>query len=219
MAFYDNLLAEQPWSFRPAFPDTWISDLFAMENETLAKALQTSISGGAAAASSHGSATSSGMLQSVYSKVDSTPVQTPTVSGVSESDALAPKQRRSARVPPRGGRVATKRKARPSKRAAGTTFFAVDPENFMQMVQEVTGVRLGGASELLASAAVMKPEPRRSAAGGFPTLDTSAFMLGSSVSSLVSPPYAAATDGGAGSTERYFDTLCSFPTLESWEAV
>lgn len=216
MAFYDSLLAEQPWSFRPAFPDTWISDLFAAENETLAKALQTSIYGGDAS-SSGGSAVSSGMLQSVYSKADTTPVQTPTVSGVTESDVLLPKQRRGARAPPSGGRVA-KRKSRPSKRAASTTFLAVDPENFMQMVQEVTGVRLGGASELLASAAALRPEPRRSAGGGFPTLDTSAFMLGGSTS-LVSPPYAAAADGGARSSERYLDSLCSFPTLESWEAV
>lgn len=213
MAFYDNLLAEQPWSFRSAaFPDAWISDLFAMENETLAKALQTSISGGGA--SSHGSADSAGMLQSVYAKADATPVQTPTVSGVTESDVLLPKQRRGGRVPPSGGRVA-KRKARPSKRAASTTFLAVDPENFMQMVQEVTGVRIGGTSELLASAAVLRPEPRRSAGGGFPTLDTSAFMLGSS-NSLASP---AVADGGARSSERYLDSLCSFPTLESWEAV
>lgn len=212
MASYENLLAEQSWSYRPAFPDTWITDLFTLEHETLTKALQTSISG-AAPSSSHDSAVSSGMLQSMYSKAD-----TPPVSGVTENEPLVSRQRqrRGCAVPPIGsGRVA-KRKSRPSKRAATTTFYAADPENFMRMVQEVTGVRIGGASGRSASAAaVSRPEPRR-LADGFPTLDTSAaFMIDSSASSLVSTPYAA--NGGA--AENYFDSLCSFPTLESWEAV
>lgn len=205
MASYDQLLAEQPWSsFRPAFSDAWISDLFTMENETLTKALQSSISG---------DVFSSEMLQSLYSKADTTPVQTPTVSGVSsENEALVSKQQ-SRSIPP-SGRVA-KRKPRPSKRPAATTFIAADPENFMQMVQQVTGVRLGGAS-----VPVFKPEPRR-ATDGLPTLDTSAFLLDSSTSYLMSPPSAAAAaaDGGAGSSEHYFDSFCSFPTLESWKAV
>ncbi|XP_057767154.1 calmodulin-binding protein 25-like [Salvia miltiorrhiza] len=219
MASYDNLLAEQPWSFRPSFPDTWIADLFTMENETLSKAMQASISG-CAAASPHGGAISSGMLQPVYSKADATPVHTPTVSGVSENEALVSKQRRrGCGVPPIGGGRVAKRKSRPSKRAAATTFYAADPENFMRMVQQVTGMRIGGATERLAcAAAVSRPEPRR-AADGFPTLDTSAaFMLGSSASSLVSTSYAAAA-GDGGAAEHYFDSLCSFPTLESWEAV
>ncbi|XP_047940260.1 calmodulin-binding protein 25-like [Salvia hispanica] len=197
MASYDHLLAEQPWSYRPAYPDTWLSDLFTMENETLTKALHTSISG---------AEISSGMLHSVYSKADTTPVHTPTVSGVSENEALVSKQRRVA--PISGGRVA-KRKARPSKRAATTTFYNADPENFMWMVQEVTGAKIGGSSA--SASAVSRPEPRR-AADGFPTLDTSAaFMLDASASYA-----AAATDGGA--REHYFDSLCNFPTLESWEA-
>lgn len=221
MASYDHLLAEQPWSFRPAFPDTWISDLFTVENEALAKALQTSISGGGGgASSSHGSAISSGMLQSMYTKADATPVHTPTISGVSENEALVSRQQRRRGGVPRigGGRVA-KRKSRPSKRAVTTTFYSADPENFMRMVQEVTGVRIGGA--IASAAAVSRPEPRR-AADGFPTLDTSAaFMLDSSVSSLVSPPFAASVEDGrtAGAAEHYFDSFCSFPTLESWEAV
>ncbi|KAL1554736.1 calmodulin-binding protein 25-like [Salvia divinorum] len=206
MASYDHLLAEQPWSYRPAFPDTWITDLFTMENETLTKALHTSIYGG----ESHGSA---GMLQSIYSKAELTPVHTPTVSGMSENEALVSKQQRRRAVPIGGGRMA-KRKSRPSKRAATTTFYNADPENFMWMVQEVTGAKIGGSSGGNASAsAVSRPEPRR-AADGFPTLDTSAaFMLDASAS------YAeAATDGGARATEHYLDSLCSFPTLESWEA-
>lgn len=201
MTSYDQLLAEQPWSFRPAFSDAWISDLFTMENETLTKALHSSIAGDVFSAE---------MLPSLYSKADAytTPSHTPTVSGVSsENEALVSKQRRS--VPP-SGRIA-KRKPRPSKRAATTTFIATDPENFMRMVQQVTGVRIdGGASGRFASVTVVKPEPRR-AADGLPTLDTSAFLLDSSASFLLSPPPAA-----AGAAEHYFDSFCSFPTLESW---
>ncbi|KAG6411104.1 hypothetical protein SASPL_129178 [Salvia splendens] len=194
MASYDHLLAEQQWSYRPVYPDTWLSDLFTIENETLTKALHTSISG---------AEISSGMLHSVYSKAETTP----TVSGVSENEALVSKQRRRV-APIAGGRVG-KRKPRPSKRAATTTFYNADPENFMWMVQEVTGAKIGGSSA--STSAVSRPEPRR-AAEGFPTLDTSAaFMLDASAS------YAAAATGG-GAREHYFDSLSNFPTLESWEA-
>lgn len=215
MASYDNLLAEQPWSFRPAFSDAWnISDLFTMENEALTKALQSSIAGDVFSAEM--------LPYTLYTKAAdasaSTPSHTPTVSGVSsENEALASsskQQRRSvastpvARPPPPSGRIA-KRKPRPSKRAATTTFIATNPENFMQMVQQVTGVRIDGCG---ASVAVLKPEPRRAADGLMPTLDTSVFLLDSSASSVLSMPSAAAV----AAPEHYFDSFCSFPTLESW---
>lgn len=212
MASYDNLLAEQPWSFRPAFSDAWnISDLFTMENDALTKALQSSIAGDVFSAEM--------LPYTLYTKADAsaTPSHTPTVSGVSsENEALASsskQQRRSAALAAPSGRIA-KRKPRPSKRAATTTFIATDPENFMQMVQQVTGVRIDGgggvsASARLASVAVLKPEPRRAADGLMPTLDTSAFLLDSLASSVLSKPSAAAP-------EHYFDSFCSFPTLESW---
>lgn len=214
MASYDNLVAEQPWSFRPAFSDSWnISDLFTMENDALTKALQSSIAGDVFSAEM--------LPYTLYTKADAsaTPSHTPTVSGVSsenEAFASSSKQRRQsvalvAAAPPPSGRIA-KRKPRPSKRAATTTFIATDPENFMQMVQQVTGVRINGggvSSRLANSVAVLKPEPRRAADGLMPTLDTSAFLLDSSASSVLSMPSAAAP-------EHYFDSFCSFPTLESW---
>lgn len=204
MASYDNLMMEQIWSVRPAFPDAWFSDIFTKENETLAKALQSSFTG----VSSY----SAGMDESLFANPDTTPVQTPTVSGVSENDSLVPKKCRSA---PPSGRVA-KRKSRASKRAAMTTFIATDPENFMQMVQQVTGVSFGGLNEQ------PRPVARTHWATdfGLPTLDTSAFLLdGGAASYQVSQPPTVEADDGARSSEHYFDSFCSFPTLESWRAV
>lgn len=215
MASYDNLMAEQPWSFLPAFSDAWFSDVFTKETETITKALQNSL---ATTASSHGDVFSAEMLESLFTKPDTMPVlavQTPTVSGVSENEALVSKQRR--KVPP-SGRV-TKRKSRASKRAAATTFISADPENFRQMVQQVTGVRFDGLNEQLQLASMLKPEPHMAvnSGSGLPTLDTSAFLLDSSASSLVSQPSTVVADGGAAPSEHYFHSVCSFPTLESWK--
>ncbi|KAI3446540.1 hypothetical protein Pfo_003205 [Paulownia fortunei] len=213
MASYDNLMTEQPWPFRQAFADTWISDVFTKETETITKALQNSFSG----TSSHGDVYSAEMVESLFAKPDITPVQTPTVSGGSENEALVSKQRRS--VPP-SGRVA-KRKSRVSKRAATTTFITADPANFRQMVQQVTGVRFAGLNEQLPVASLLKPEPHRAVnqGGGLPTLDTSAFFLDASASSLVPQPSVVVADGGAAAAEHFFDSFCSFPTLESWKAM
>ncbi|EYU20834.1 hypothetical protein ABFS82_11G016900 [Erythranthe guttata] len=220
MAFnYDNLMMEQTWQFRPAFSDAWISDVFARENETLAKALQNSFAG---VSSGHGDVCSTEMLQSLYVNSDATPLQTPTISGVSESDSPVPKNQRRGGFPA-SGRVA-KRKPRPSKRAAATTFITADPANFRQMVQQVTGARFGGSTELLTAAPeALKPETRRSSAAnyqafGLPTLDTSAFFADGPA---LSPPSAVVADGGAAAAaaELYYDSVCSFPTLESWKAV
>ncbi|KAL0337868.1 UNVERIFIED_CONTAM: Calmodulin-binding protein 25 [Sesamum calycinum] len=213
MASYDNLTTiEQPWSFRPAFAaDAWISDVFTKENDAITKALQNSFT----STTTTSDVFSPGMVDSLFAKPD----VTPTPSGGSENDAPVSKlQRRS--VPP-SGRV-TKRKSRKSKRAATTTFIAADPENFRQMVQQVTGVKFGGLNVQLPVAPVWStPDPSNPVqpGGGLPTLDTSAFLLDGSVSSLVSQPFAAVGDGGAAATERYFDSFCSFPTLESWKAM
>ncbi|KAL0359352.1 UNVERIFIED_CONTAM: Calmodulin-binding protein 25 [Sesamum angustifolium] len=140
-----------------------------------------------------------------------------------ENDAITKALQNSFTTPERSpsGRV-TKRKSRKSKRAATTTFIAADPENFRQMVQQVTGVKFGGLNVQLPVAPVWStPDPSNPVqpGGGLPTLDTSAFLLDGSVSSLVSQPFAAVGDGGAAATERYFDSFCSFPTLESWKAM
>ncbi|PIN21126.1 hypothetical protein CDL12_06190 [Handroanthus impetiginosus] len=213
MASYDNLMTEQPWPFRPVFSDAWISDIFTKETETITNALQYSI----ASTSSNGDVFSSEIVESLIAKPDIKSAQTPTASGGSENEVSVSKQRRS--VPP-SGRV-TKRKSRPSKRGSTTTFITADPENFRQMVQQVTGVKFGGLNgQLPVAPPLLKPEPQRfgnllQPGGGLPTLDTSAFLLENSASPLVSQPQTAASDGVA---QHYFDSY-SFPTLESWKAV
>lgn len=221
MASYDNLMAEQPWQyFRPAFSDSWISDVFTRETETLTKALQSSISG---VSTAQGDVFSVEMADSMFVKTDITPpLQTPTVSGVSENDSPVSKQ--SCRSVPPTGRV-TKRKSRTSKRAATTTFITADPANFRRMVQQVTGVRFagdGGLNEQLLG--MLKPEPYRAvnqgqSGCGLPTLESSAFFLDGAGSSLAAQPSAVVADGGAPAAEHYFDSFCSFPTLESWKAM
>ncbi|KAG8367785.1 hypothetical protein BUALT_Bualt16G0108900 [Buddleja alternifolia] len=211
MAYSDNLMTmEQPWMFRSTFSDAWTSDFFTKETEMLTKALQTSI---ASTTSSNGDVSAAETFDSLYSKPEISPVQTPTISGASENEVSASKHRRS--LPP-SGRVA-KRKPRASKRAATTTFFTADPANFRQMVQEVTGVNFGRFNGRFAVAPVLNGEDRTAAnllqcGGGLPTFDSSEFLLdGGNLSPVMA-------NGGAAVAEHYFDSFCSFPTLESWKA-
>ncbi|XP_051150604.1 calmodulin-binding protein 25-like [Andrographis paniculata] len=211
---YDNLItAEQPWSFHSAFSDGWISDNFARETDVLTKALQESLG-----ADSSDIDAFSEMAEPIFAKPEVPPIQTPTDSGASEKETVAvSKQRRSA---PPSGRVA-KRKSRPSKRST-TTFFAVDPENFRQMVQQMTGVKFGGGLYgQPPMAPVLKPEAHR-AVRGFQqgsVLDTSTFFLDGLASSAVEQPlpqFVAVADGGATAAAIDFPNFYSFPTLESY---
>ncbi|KAE9465787.1 hypothetical protein C3L33_02290, partial [Rhododendron williamsianum] len=56
MASSDNLASMEPWTFRPAFADSWISEAFARDTETLTKALQKSLSNNVSAAEDGGGA-------------------------------------------------------------------------------------------------------------------------------------------------------------------
>lgn len=222
----DNLMAmEQPWMFRSAFADSWFADILTKETDTLAKALQQSIS--STTSSDGGDASFSAELaESLFAKPEAAPpLQTPTASGGSENDAPLSKpqqqqQRRGGAAPPPSGRVA-KRKSRASKRAT-TTFITADPANFRQMVQQVTGVRFGGLNGQLAPP-LLKPEPQRTfsrfqQSNALPTLDTSAnFFLDASAASLATPPPYMSSDGGPAGID--FDSFCSFPTLESWKVM
>lgn len=233
MASSDNLVTMEPWAlpFRPAFADSWLSEAFARDTETLTKALQKSLSG-------HSDNVSSEMINPFY-QPETTPVHTPTVSGGSENETAVSKRRGAvAGVGVNGGKIA-KRKSRASKRST-TTFITADPANFRQMVQQVTGVRFGGHGQLPVTP-VVKPEPQRAVnrlqTGCLPTLDTSAFLLGAinhhhqqqqqvgPDSSLVGqpqvavsipppPPPVMAADGGSAGFD--FESFCIFPTLESW---
>ncbi|KAL6539738.1 hypothetical protein OROHE_011509 [Orobanche hederae] len=215
MAYYENLITEQPWQFRPAFADAWFSEDFANETETLTNALQSSFSGN----SSNGDVFSAEIVESRSAE----PVRTPAVSSVSENEFAVSKQRRGC-VPP-NGRV-SKRKSRGSKRSATarTTFIAADPANFRQLVQQVTGARFDGLDEPLTVATVFEPDGiklKKGARwdGGLSTLDTSAILLDGSASPPVSRPTELADGGGSAAGERLFDSFCSFPTLESWKAM
>ncbi|KAJ4848100.1 hypothetical protein Tsubulata_023521 [Turnera subulata] len=259
MASSENLASLDPWAFRAAFPDSWISESYARDTETLTKALQKSLSAAAAASSSADSFNPFlGLLdhhqqqqqQQQQQESATTAPPTPTASTLSGSDPEAPpalsKRPRTA-VPGPNGKV-SKRKSRASKRSQ-TTFITADPANFRQMVQQVTGVRFGGNSQLPV-VPVLKPEPHRPPPGGrsvaaaaaacLPTLDTSAFLLdqhqlllgsvsgpglpvGSGPQSFGTQPQTLPADSGtaaaAGGGGFGFDTFSGFPTLESWKVM
>uniref|UniRef100_A0A5B6ZWS3 VQ domain-containing protein n=1 Tax=Davidia involucrata TaxID=16924 RepID=A0A5B6ZWS3_DAVIN len=135
-----------PWMFRPTFADSWISEAFARDTETLTKALQKSLS-------NHSETImSSDAISPFFNlvKTETPTAQTPSFSS-SDPDTAAPKRRNPIPITNSIGKT-TKRKSRASKRTT-TTFITADPANFRQMVQQVTGVRFGsGAAGFLANA-------------------------------------------------------------------
>ncbi|KAL6988564.1 hypothetical protein U1Q18_014316 [Sarracenia purpurea var. burkii] len=223
MTSSDNLASIEPWAFRSPFADSWISEAFAQDTETLTKALQKSLSNHADAVAAP-RAVVSPFFNLAKSELPAAGTQTQSGSA-SDPETLTSKRRTAVSV---NGKP-TKRKSRASKRTT-TTFITADPANFRQMVQQVTGVRFGGNNELLPIAAVVKPEPQRLAnrmQGCLPTLDTSAFLLemagptasaeaGAPPSSMAIPPPALVGDGGAGLD---FESFSCFPTLESWKVM
>ncbi|KAF9679494.1 hypothetical protein SADUNF_Sadunf06G0020700 [Salix dunnii] len=195
MASSENLASLEPWNmmFRPTFPDSWLSEAYARDTETLTKALQktlfsniddtstnTNTNDNSSNSFSMNETFSSDSFNPFTSLIETAP-PTPTASNVSGSDretaGVAKRQRNS--VPGATGKV-SKRKTRASKRSQ-TTFIAADPANFRQMVQQVTGVRFGNPQVSIVPA--LKPEPQRpggrllGGSGYLPTLDTSAFLL------------------------------------------
>ncbi|CAA3013564.1 calmodulin-binding protein 25-like [Olea europaea var. sylvestris] len=214
MASSENYVTvEQPWRFRGSFTDSMAYEFYTKENEKLTKALQMSYTGGA---------TTADTPTSLLEKPETMLFQTPSVSGGSECEASVSKPRTVGLT-----RKITKRKSRASK-GATTTFISADPANFRQMVQQMTGARLGGMNGQLPVTQVLKPEPQRPVnrlqpSGGLSTLDTSSFLLSQTrrhqvdpISYLVAqPPATVVTDGGSGGLD--FNSLCNFPTLESWK--
>ncbi|OVA18847.1 VQ [Macleaya cordata] len=156
------------------------------------------------------------------------PDPSPTGSG-SDHDAFSSKRRNSIRS---NGKI-VKRKSRATK-GTPTTFITADPSNFRQMVQQVTGIRLGNSHVPVNH--VLKPEPQRPGGNriqncSLPTFDTSTFFIETNSNNnnnqlhqhLLGPTNAATTQahvsfepvthGGVGLD---LDTSRSFPTLESW---
>lgn len=230
MASSDNLMTMEQWGFRSAFNDSWFSDIFAKETETLTKVLQKSLSG-------EGNEVVMPTVE-MGSPFLTPSASGPTFSGGSENDAAstaASAKRRSSNGGGGGGvsKKIVKRKPRASKRAS-TTYITADVDSFRQMVQQVTGARIGGnvigtGNGQLSVSSILKPEPRRPVdrvqpVSCLPTLDTSAFLLDPTSSFMHPPPppppagsiaavyqpSAVVVDCGYG-----FDSLCGFPTLES----
>jgi hypothetical protein len=225
------------WTFRPTFPDSWISEAFARDTETLTKALQKSLSN---PNHHHSSAADGGDAAAVVSAFLNPALEFPKAigggGGGSGSDPETPVAvKRGMLVPVNGGgKAATKRKSRASKRTT-TTFITADPANFRQMVQQVTGVRFSGENGQIPAPVLLKPEPQRPSVinrvqqGCLPTLDTSAFLLDhhhyrqqvlppsatSSVTSVAEPSLTAVSQPGGVD----FDSFPSFPTLESWKVM
>ncbi|XP_042513486.1 calmodulin-binding protein 25-like [Macadamia integrifolia] len=237
MASSDNLSSlVEPWAFRP-FTDSWISDAFIRDTETLTKALQKSLSEESKTLTTD---SNSALVQLL--KSDPAPTPTSTMSG--SDPETAPKQqqqnRRNNTIGTAGGKI-SKRKSRASKRSQ-TTFITADPANFRQMVQQVTGIGFCNphvpVDATVVAPPVLKPEPQRLGnrlQSCLPTLDTSALLLdhhpqqqqqqhhhqqivGPTQATLATGhvSFAPVADGGAG---LEFDSFQSFPTLESWRVM
>ncbi|KAK1294767.1 hypothetical protein QJS10_CPA16g01233 [Acorus calamus] len=164
--------------------DSWMfRPSFATETETLTKALQKTLSG------------------------DPSPFDS-LLAPAGSSPSSDNRRRQAFTIPPSPSSRVSKRKSRASKRSP-TTFITADPSNFRQMVQQVTGVRIGAP----AAESVMKPEPQRVQQGGclLPMLDTSAIPVSDGA-------MGGHVASGSGSDALGFDfeLFASFPTLESW---
>ncbi|KAL2527459.1 Calmodulin-binding protein 25 [Abeliophyllum distichum] len=112
--------------------DCWISDFFTKETKILTRALTKLFTN-----FSPIDHTLTDIVESLLVKPKTTPSQTLT-SGCLETEVSFSKCWNVAT----SGRI-TKRKSRASKQAT-MTFINADPVNFRQMVQQVTGVRVGG---------------------------------------------------------------------------
>ncbi|GAB2267083.1 hypothetical protein Dimus_002066 [Dionaea muscipula] len=244
-AAHDNIATTtslEPWMFRPsttAFTDLWFSDSITRESDDLMIALQRSVThgGGGGSEAASASATASSVTEIVK------PGTPRGQSSGSDPETVSKKSNRVlARVPITTTTTRKKRKSRASKKST-TTFIAADPENFRQMVQQVTGVQLGVRSgSCTVAAPILKPQPQRLVGGRvegcLPTLDTSAFLLdhhhhlhheqqvvcggggGGAVAAVdFAPPVLAVESGGgdgAGFEFGTFDGADGF-TIESWK--
>lgn len=136
--------------------------------------------------------TLTGPLHTSLSDQTTSSVKSPSVSGSDPDTSVA--RRRNAIT---NGKI-TKRKSRALKRNTTTTFIAADPANFRRMVQQVTGFSSVGNGQVPV-APLLKPEPQRlfnRVQGCWPTLDTSAFLVGhhnkqQQQQHVVGPTYAA----------------------------
>ncbi|KAL8133555.1 calmodulin-binding protein 25-like [Apium graveolens] len=214
------MTSSEPWNYRPVFTDSWLSDAFARDTDTITNALHKTFY-------NHSDNINFNPVEDPFyplysmAKPDSTStLPTPSVSG-SDPDTPVPKRRGNGVS---NGKI-TKRKSRASKKNT-TTFINADASNFRQMVQQVTGVKFGNGQVPVVS--VLKPEPQRMVnrfQGCLPTLDTSAFLLDHHVATpamsqqpvMGFTPASGSSEGGAAGFD--FESFSGFPTLESWKVM
>ncbi|KAK7377990.1 hypothetical protein VNO80_03426 [Phaseolus coccineus] len=238
MASSQNVASIEPWTMlRPPVSDSWLAEFLTRDTDSITRALQKSLSAAAVFPEDND------FTPFISTPDSATAAATPTVSSLSGSDHDSAPRRRG---PQTTGKI-SKRKSRASKRSQ-TTFITADPANFRQMVQQVTGVRFGAAAPIAPAVLKPEPQRPAGniarfsgGAGCLPTLDTSAFLLdhnqqvvghtsagSGSATGLSMPgtlpfaPALAALDSHAASFASAgldFDTLSSFPTLESWKVM
>ncbi|XP_072959913.1 calmodulin-binding protein 25-like [Typha angustifolia] len=185
--------------------DSWIfSAALSRENEAFTRALQISLSDNNNNNNNNSSPSSSSADSFLFTRLP-----------LSEPAGPVRSNRIGSPIAPTG-RVG-KRKSRASKRTP-TTYITADPANFREMVQQVTGIRLG--SESIPADPVSKPEPQRTVQQSclLPTLDTSALWLNraSSVEPVDAFGIGSYAPVGVDSSAFDFEALPSFPTLDSW---
>ncbi|XP_010922968.1 calmodulin-binding protein 25 [Elaeis guineensis] len=199
-------------------PWAWFSNVSASETEALTRALQISICGIDSTVSTPSPVSVDALSSSPSSLLIDLIKPEPTVSSSNPHLGL---KRPAVTAPPATGRI-SKKKPRPSKRCQ-TTYINADPANFRQMVQQVTGVRLGDAK--LPVEPVLKPEPQRAAGSRtailsqscLPTLDTSAFWLDRAGIDVPQPAALGSTGPVLDAHPGFeFEPFPGFPTLESW---
>ncbi|XP_010554748.1 PREDICTED: calmodulin-binding protein 25 [Tarenaya hassleriana] len=245
MASSEGLTSVEPWPFRQSLGvDSWLipESTFSRDSDMLTRALHKSFS---TTQQHHNQILLSDPLypsalldSSAISEPPLSPAPPPAtnlsnVSAGSDRETAGTKRKRNGG--PAGKPL--KRRSRTSKKSQ-TTFITADPENFRQMVQQVTGAKHIGSSHSI-FAPIVKPEPQRLAnlqpsdRLGLPTLDTSAFLsnhhqesqmagsnafsgdgTGSVLSPITSFQSIAAAEIGGSAVE--FDT---YPTLESWKVM
>uniref|UniRef100_A0A0D9UZN6 VQ domain-containing protein n=1 Tax=Leersia perrieri TaxID=77586 RepID=A0A0D9UZN6_9ORYZ len=226
------------WAHLPAPPPpppaTWLSTAFADDALTAALWASMSPSSAATGAASYRSAASPSPTPSSST---TTTTSSASAGGV---DILAATPARAATRPT--GRVA-KRKPRPSRHRAHTTYISADPADFRRMVQEITGFPAVPGAAVYASST---PAPHHTTSASattalacvLPTLDTSAFLLDraspppepkrKTTTTAVSPATAMASTSPAPEheasssmlmlqeLEEMMSSSAAYPTLESW---
>ncbi|KAF8043716.1 hypothetical protein BT93_A1894 [Corymbia citriodora subsp. variegata] len=205
--------------FRPPSSSVEPSWLFSRDAETITKSLLRSFS--------EPEAPPVAAPNAFFFDPESTAPASAPAPAAATASSFDPESAAARKRPRTGGASRKKRKSRSSNRSQ-TTFIAADAANFRRMVQQVTGVKLGGPHAFAPPATKLEPQQRagcRFPGGGggpFPNLDASSSLLvggvgGGGAEGPLCFPAVAAEGGGAGVLG--FDSYACFPTLDSWKLI